>query len=394
MTPQEKKQFVTDNYLTMTDEAMAQQVGLKTETVRGIRKKLGLRKVINSQNAHLAEQSVPEPKVTTIEEDRAIKRIKDSSKETDKKYKQVLQENEKLNELLSVKNETIPFQRISIVADKQVKKSQATAFVLASDWHLEQAVDRTKINEDNEYNLEIAKSRAEQFFKATKILLDEASQNVHIQKLVLWLGGDFITGNIHTENLKICKLGPAQAICFARDLLISGIEFLLENTELDIIIPFNHGNHARITDKVWKSSEEDNSLEYILYDDIAFYFKNNKRVIMVPPRGAIATVEVYGLKIAFAHGHHGFRYADGVGGLYIPARKYVMRKFPSHYLVVFGHYHQYLQDTKFICNGSMIGYDQYADSCGFPFEIPKQTFFLIEEKRKCRTVTRPILFDT
>jgi hypothetical protein len=393
MTPQEKKQFIIDNYLTMTDEQMAQHTGLKPESVRGIRKVNGLRKVINSQNAHLSGKEPEQKKVTTIDEDRAIKRIKDASKETDKKYKKLLEENEQLQELLSVKNETIPFQKISIVPDKQVKKSQATAFVLASDWHLEQLVDPKKINEDNEYNLEIAKQRSEQFFKATKILIDEASQNVHIQKLVLWLGGDFITGNIHTENLKVCQLGPAQAICFARDLLISGIEFLLEQTELDILIPFNHGNHARITDKVWKSGEEDNSLEYILYDDIAFHFKNNKRITMIPPRGAIANLEVYGLKIAFAHGHHGFRYADGVGGLYIPARKYVMRKFPSHYLVVFGHYHQYLQDTKFICNGSMIGYDQYADSCGFPFEIPKQTFFLIEEKRKCRTVTRPILFD-
>jgi hypothetical protein len=328
-----------------------------------------------------------------IEEDYQIKKLKDNKVQTDKKYKMLLDENEKLRELVSVKNETIPFERVQIVADKQIKKAHATAFVLASDWHLEQEVDPTKINEPNAYSLEIAKKRAQQFFRATLILLREAEQNVHIKDLVLWLGGDFITGNIHTENLKICKLGPSPAICFARDLLVSGIEFLLENTDLNIIIPFNHGNHARITDKVWKSSEEDNSLEYILYDDIAFYFRNNKRITMVPPRGAIANIEVYGLKIAFVHGHHGFRYSDGVGGLYIPARKYMMRKFPSHYLVCMGHYHQYLQDTKFICNGSMIGYDQYADSMGFPFEIPKQTFFLIEEKRRCRTVTRPILFD-
>jgi predicted phosphodiesterase len=116
---------------------------------------------------------------------------------------------------------------------------------------------------------------------------------------------------------------------------------------------------------------------------------------MVAPRGSVATVEIYGLKIGFIHGHHGFRYLDGVGGLYIPARKYIMRKFSkaNYYLICMGHHHQYLQDTMFLCNGSMIGYDQYADSCGFPFDIPKQTFFLIEEKRQCRTVTRPILFD-
>jgi predicted phosphodiesterase len=332
-------------------------------------------------------------KETTIEEDLQIKKLKEHKTQNDKKYKMLLDENEKLQELLNIKEEILPYARVKLVADHQIKRKQATAFVLASDWHVEQAIDRSQINEDNEYSLEIAEKRAKQFFKATLILLREAEQNVHIKDLVLWLGGDFITGNIHTENLRICKLGPPKAISFARDLLINGIEFLLENTDCMITIPYNHGNHARITDKVWKAGEEDNSLEYLLYDQIAFHFKDNKRIKMVSPRGAITTLEVYGLKIAFVHGHHGFRYTDGVGGLYIPARKYIMRKFPDYYLVCMGHYHQYLQDTKFICNGSMIGYDQYADSMGFSFEYPKQTFFLIEEHRKCRTVTRPILFD-
>lgn len=340
-------------------------------------------------------QKKPVVKKTTIEQDQQLLSLRESSKHNDRKYKELLRENERINKLLGIKESMIPFQPVKIVSSKQGKGSEATAFVLASDWHVEQRVDRNKIMYNNEYSLEIAKKRAEQFFKATLILLKEAEQNVVINNLVLWLGGDFITGNIHTENLKVCQLGPAQAVCFARDLLISGIEFLLKNTKLKITIPYNHGNHARITDKVWLSTEEDNSLEYILYDDIAKHFKNEKRIVMVAPQGSTATVEVYGLKIGFVHGHHGFRYMDGVGGLYIPARKYIMRKFSpaGYYLVCMGHHHQYLQDTMFICNGSMIGYDQYADSKGFPFDIPKQTFFLIEEKRRCRTVTRPILFD-
>lgn len=335
-------------------------------------------------------------KKTTTLEDRQNLRLRESTKQSDRKYKEILRENDNLRKLLGVKDSMTSYQPVKIVADKQSSKgSQATAFVLASDWHLEQKVDPTKILYPNEYNLDIAKKRAEQFFKATVTLLREAEQNVTISKLVLWLGGDFITGNIHTENLKVCLLGPAQAICFARDLIVSGIEFILKNTKVDLIIPYNHGNHARITDKVWLSTEEDNSLEHILYDAIAYHFKNEKRVTMVAPKGSTATIEVYGLKIGFVHGHHGFRYLDGVGGLYIPARKYIMRKFSpaGYYLVCMGHWHQYLQDTMFICNGSMIGFDQYADSRGLPYDIPKQTFFLIEEKRKCRTVTRPILFD-
>lgn len=383
--------IIKKHWLNKTYAEIAPLCGLSAQAVRGRGKRMKLPPYPNNGGTHKVKVSVSEQ----IEIDKRKTALTVQNHTSDSKYKIALKEIERLQKLVSIKDGVKIFKNIKIEPSKHSKDNEATAVVLASDWHLEQRVDSSKIIYPNEYNLQIAEKRAKQFFQATVVLLKEAEQNVKIKNLVLWLGGDFITGNIHTENLKVCQLGPAQAICFARDLLISGIEFLLKETNVDITIPFNHGNHARITDKVWKSTEEDNSLEYILYDDIAYHFKNERRIKMVAPTGSVATVEIYGLKIGFVHGHHGFRYLDGVGGLYIPARKYIMRKFrkANYYLICMGHHHQYLQDTMFLCNGSMIGYDQYADSCGFDYSVPTQTFFLIEEKRKSRTVTRPILFD-
>lgn len=386
MNTNEKNEYIKKNWDKQKVVDIATAIGINVANVRKRARKLGL-----MPKAPGGENRV-EKTLDDIRHDRARKNEDSALK---KHVDQLLKENDYLKKMLSIKEDIPVYSNVKIVSTKTTGNNEATAVVLASDWHLEQKVEKSKLLPDcpNDYNLEIAEKRAKQFFEATLILLKEAEQNVRVKNLVLWLGGDFITGNIHTENLKICQLGPAQAICFARDLIISGIEFLLKETDLNITIPYNHGNHARITDKVWKSSEEDNSLEQILYDDIAFHFKNERRIRMVPPNGSASTITVYGMKIAFVHGHHGFRYQDGVGGLYIPARKYVMRKFKNYDLVCMGHHHQYVQDKYFICNGSMIGYDQYADSCGFPYDVPKQTFFLIEEKRKERTVTRPILFD-
>jgi len=388
MTQKQIETYLKKNWFTTPNDELAKAIGRGTSQLRVIARKLGL----PAKQGHPAKSEFKKLSVDDLQ-----KKRKESveANDTKKHLNTVLKENDELKKLLSIKEEVPNFKNVQIVASKTGGNTEATAVVLASDWHLEQRVDPEKIMYPNEYNLEIAEKRAKQFFQGTLVLLREAEQNVKIKNLVLWLGGDFITGNIHTENLKICQLGPSQAISFARDLLISGIEFLLKETTVTITIPYNHGNHARITDKVWKSSEEDNSLENILYDAIAYHFKDERRIVMVAPKGSVSTVEIYGLKIGFVHGHHGFRYLDGVGGLYIPARKYIMRKFAkaNYYLVCMGHHHQYLQDTMFLCNGSMIGYDQYADSCGFGYDIPKQTFFLIEEKRKCRTVTRPILFD-
>lgn len=388
MTQKQIENYLKKNWLTKPNDELAKAIGKKSTQLRNIARAMGL----PSKQGH---PKGIEYKTVSIEEMQIARKEKVQKKDDGKLNQQLLKRNEELEKLLAIKEGVPSFKNVQITASKTGGNTEATAVVLASDWHLEQRVDGNKIMYPNEYNLEIAEKRAKQFFQGTVVLLKEAEQNVKIKNLVLWLGGDFITGNIHTENLKVCQLGPSQAICFARDLIISGIEFLLKETTVDITIPYNHGNHARITEKVWKSTEEDNSLENILYEDIRFYFKNERRIKMVEPKGTVATVEIYGLKIGFVHGHHGFRYMDGVGGLYIPARKYIMRKFAkaNYYLVCMGHHHQYLQDTMFLCNGSMIGYDQYADSCGFPYDIPKQTFFLIEEKRKCRTVTRPILFD-
>ena len=389
MNQKQIENYLKKNWLTTPNGELAKHIGKSASQVRRIARAMGLpAKTTGGQNKK-------DYKPVSIEELQKKRKGSVEANDTKKHLNTVLKENEELKKLLSIKEEVPNFKNVQIVASKTGGNTEATAVVLASDWHLEQRVDPDKIMYPNEYNLDIAEKRAKQFFQGTLVLLREAEQNVKIKNLVLWLGGDFITGNIHTENLKICQLGPSQAISFARDLLISGIEFLLKETDVTITIPYNHGNHARITDKVWKSSEEDNSLENILYDAIAYHFKDERRIVMVAPKGSVSTVEIYGLKIGFVHGHHGFRYLDGVGGLYIPARKYIMRKFAkaNYYLVCMGHHHQYLQDTMFLCNGSMIGYDQYADSCGFGYDIPKQTFFLIEEKRKCRTVTRPILFD-
>lgn len=387
LTSQELDSYIKRNWPTKTSVDMERETGVSDSTIRDRARRLKLPPKSSFQKTY----SIPEQ----LKQDKKSAVKRNETTEIRKKNKLLIDEVIELRKMLDIKDNLESYKAIKIIPKKSNNGSESTAFVLASDWHVEQRVDPHKILYPNEYNLEIAGQRSQQFFQNTLDLIQTESKKTKINTLVLWLGGDFITGNIHTENLKLCLLSPMQAICYARDLIISGIEFLLQNSDLDIVIPYNYGNHSRITEKVWVSTEEDNSLEYILYDAIAKHFKGINRVKMVAPRGSVSVVEVYGLKIGFVHGHHGFKYKDGVGGLYIPARKYILRKFRSagFYLVCMGHHHQYLQDTLFICNGSMIGYDQYADSCGFDYDVPKQTFFLISQKHKCRTITTPILFD-
>ena len=60
-------------------------------------------------------------------------------------------------------------------------------------------------------------------------------------------------------------------------------------------------------------------------------------------------------------------------------------------LDIFGHFHQSIDGGKFLCNGSMIGYNAFALSIKAEYEPPQQTLFLVDKKRG-RTCRWPILF--
>jgi len=122
------------------------------------------------------------------------------------------------------------------------KDSEATAVVLASDWHIEELVKRETVNGLNEYNLKIAEQRIHEFFQNTLKLVETQQHSVKINTLVLALLGDIISGNIHTELLENCQLRPIEAIIMAENLLIGGINYLLNNSKLNLVIPCHVGN--------------------------------------------------------------------------------------------------------------------------------------------------------
>lgn len=395
MTPQEKKDFVRNNYLTMSDEAMAKHIGTTAESVRNIRKRLGLRKVINSQNAHLVGQPVPVPKVTTIEEDRQIKKLKETSKETDKKYKQMLAQIEllekELEASLEMKERLSP---ITIELSESKSDGEAVAVVLASDWHLEEAVRPETVNGLNKYNLKIAEERARQFFQNTLKLVNKEQEATKINTLVLALLGDFISGNIHTELLENCLLRPIEAIIFAENIIAGGIDYLLEHSDLNLIIPCAVGNHTRITHKVHISNEQGNSLETFMYHHLRNRYQGNERVTFHIAEGYLSYLDIYGYTLCFQHGH-AVKYGGGIGGLTIPLNKAIAQWQKLRYadLYCLGHWHTFTDTGNAIVNGSLIGYNAFAVFIKAGFEKPKQAFFLIDKKRKTKTVVCPILFE-
>ncbi len=261
---------------------------------------------------------------------------------------------------------------------------EATAVALASDWHIEERVDAATVNGVNEFNLSIARRRVERYFEGLAYLIRYHRGHFAIRDLLLWLGGDLITGYLREENLEHNELSPVQAIAELHSWIEPGIRHVLaECQEIEHAnVVCNSGNHGRLTEKVRPSTREANSIEWLLYAMLARTFANEPRVSFTLPAGSQTYVDVYDWTIRFTHGDE-TKFGGGVGGIMIPIRKAIAKwqTVRSAHLTCMGHYHQehFLRDL--VVNGSLVGYGPYSLSIACPFEEPRQAFFLMDKHR-------------
>jgi hypothetical protein len=270
--------------------------------------------------------------------------------------------------------------------------NEATAVVLASDWHYAGRVG-SEVGGLNKFNLDIAHERITKFFKKALYLTNLLAKDIPVPTMVLALLGDFITGHIHEEFMETNQLPPMLELVAVQNEIISGIQFLLDNSDRTLVIPCHSGNHARTTKTTHFASENGHSLEYLMYLHLQAYFaaKGEKRVTFIVPDGPHSYLDIYGTTVRFQHGHM-VKYGGGVGGLTIPLNKAIAQWNKGRHadLDVLGHFHQMFDGGNFIVNGSLIGYDSFALSIKASYEKPKQALFLLDRKRG-RTFTCPIL---
>lgn len=272
----------------------------------------------------------------------------------------------------------------------QSSDAEATFVAVASDWHVEETVEAKTINGLNEFNLDIAAARIEKFWQSIARMATIQRAGAKIDRLVLILGGDLMTGYIHEELMENNALSPTQTVLWLQDQIASGVNFLGKHFG-EIVIPCVYGNHGRNTRKPRHATGAANSYEWMLYKTMAKHM-GDKAVWHVSD-GYHLLLDLYGKTLRIHHGD-GLQYQGGVGGLTIPVEKAIAswNKGVSADLDIFGHWHQSQQNPKWICNSSLIGYNAYSIAIKAPYEPPSQTGFIFDKKRG-RTVTFPIFVD-
>lgn len=373
----------------------------EVNVINGLRNEIkSLNLIIDEKNAEIEQKNVeieeinndPEiilntnRKVIDLKEE--VKKLKNSLKVSERDVKILRDRNEILTKIdgrkIKQSNKITP----------RYSKSEATAVMVASDWHVEEPVDPESMNGFNEYNLEIAEKRARNFFKNGLYLIKKEMQNAKIDNVVLALLGDFISNYIHEELEEEALLSPVMALEFVEDLILEGINFLLDDGSFNnLIIPCCFGNHGRTTKKMRFSTGWQNSYETLMYRHIQKIYADNPRVDVRLTKGYHNLLDIYGHIIRFHHGD-AMRGGNGIGGITIPVNRSIGRwnVKESATLDVFGHFHQLQFQSRFVCNGSLIGYNQFAQRFGCEPEAPRQAFFLMD-KDHGRTVCAPIFVE-
>lgn len=342
-------------------------------------------------NFYQEEQRATDEKIIA---DKTTMKSRDTVRNLKKKYRQVLNENDLLQRKVEITQILRANNKTFSITPKRGKKSEATAVIVASDWHFEEEVKPESINNLNAFNIEIGRERANYFWRNSLTMVNLCRKDITIDNILLILLGDFITNMIHEELAETNLLSPIDACVEVKSILISGIKFLLDNTNCKLTIPCHSGNHGRTTTRPRHANEGGHSLEHLIYHDMAFHFKDNPRINFIIAKGYHTYIDVFGMTLRIHHGHD-IRYMGGVGGIYIPLNKAIAQwnKGLHADLDVLGHFHQFRDGGNFICNGSLIGYNAYALSIKAEFEKPRQAFFLIDKKRG-KTIVAPILLDS
>jgi len=282
---------------------------------------------------------------------------------------------------------------------KKRGKDEAIVVACLTDVHIGEEVLPEQVQGLNEYNMDIARRRVDEFFSKIVRLTEKERQDVHISELILFMGGDIIDGALHLDTIMSNEVTePMKQAVSAQSWIESGLLHLEPHFD-KITIVCKDGNHGRVTHRLHASSRQGNSLEWYMFHNLA---------ARLPQFNWVNDLALH-TYITLYKGHPGertlrFHHGDtisfgGVNGPYTYLNRRAMQwnkanvAKGSPVIDVIGHLHMYrVNPAGWVLNGSVVGYNSFATKIGAEFERPCQALFLIDKDRGM-TVNIPIIFS-
>jgi hypothetical protein len=282
-----------------------------------------------------------------------------------------------------------PLEPVAFPAPDGSAPSAETIIVFLSDLHWGEKVDLAAMDGLNSYNLAIARARLARWTMAVKDLATKHWSGPPPARLMVILGGDLITGEIHAE---LAKTNDAKSLPAVRDLaahLVATVRTLREAVACPIEVISLAGNHGRSSMKPESKQSAETSYDNLVSDFLEVSLAGIAGVTFHIPMSPDALFSVYGWRIVATHGDRiGSRGGQGFVGVAATAARgmkrivqdYSTRGLPLD-LILMGHFHTTLQLEEGFVNGSLIGYSEYSRDGRFRPAPARQLFLSIHPRR-------------
>ncbi len=284
-----------------------------------------------------------------------------------------------------------------LIEPKRAHHNTGVPSMMLSDIHWDEVVDPRQINGVNQYNRVIATRRLRTFFSAGVELWKHHVAHPTYDYLVVPMGGDLLSGTIHDELRETNEAPIALSVMSLVDVLIAGFTLLAEAFG-KVYVPCVCGNHGRLDKKPRAKNRAFDNFEFFVYHFLARHFAGDDRLHFEIAEGPDLYYQVYWMTYLLTHGDQ-FRGGTGISGAFAPLmlgdhrkRKRAMSVQRPYHMMLMGHWHQLLKPKGIIVNGSVKGYDEWADQQNFDFEEPRQASWLTHAERGI-TCEWPIMLE-
>lgn len=282
-------------------------------------------------------------------------------------------------------------------------KLPGVPMVMWSDFHWGETVFSEQVGGVNSFNRKIAKLRFDKLINSVIDLTFHHMVNPDYPGIVVCLGGDMISGNIHDELRETNDGHVQQSLLEVQEQLIMGLGVLADRFKR-VFVPCVVGNHGRTTLKPRMKGRVYESYEWNLYCQLELHFRNDKRIQFYIPGETDAHFSVLGHRFTLTHGDAlGVKGGDGIIGAIGPIARGATKVGRSEAQIgrdfdtlIMGHYHTYIprgDAIPVIVNGCLKGYDEYARlMLRVPYSRPTQALWFMHAKHGI-TAQWPIYLD-
>ena len=356
-----------------SERKAAEYLGLPKTTFRRLKAK--------AENESVTE----EEESLALKVQKQDKIIKNLRSELKKAQDESLTNQEVRNYILDIKEKDTQDLPEWLASPAEYRKDDNIPCTLLSDLHWGETVDPKQVFGLNEYNMEIAAQRLHMYVENVKGLLRTHLAPRDYAGIVVCLGGDNISGDIHLELTETNE----QAIMPVMLDLYSHMRVVL--TELadefgQVFVPCVIGNHGRNTQKPQSKRQAFKNFDWILYHLLSDWFANDERINFLIGDDDEIQFQVLNHTYRLTHGA-AFRGGQGYIGALAPIirgdhkkRLVSVSQDTVYDTLLMGHFHRTMYQKNIIVTGSLVGYNEFAADNNLEYELPKQMLWLTDPK--------------